>query len=128
MWDHSTETLTSEGCLTDIAGIRVGHFTDSRRPTGCTVVLAEAAAIAGVDCAVPLRERARRTCSARSTPFRRSTRSCSRRQRIRLDAASGVMQYLEEEGIGFDMRVAVCRSSLPRSFSTWGWRRRYPAG
>jgi len=25
--------------ITDVAGISVGHFTDGRRPTGCTVVL-----------------------------------------------------------------------------------------
>ena len=37
------------GQLCDIAGLRVGHFTDSRRPTGCTVVLCEQGAVAGVD-------------------------------------------------------------------------------
>ncbi|MCB2020019.1 MAG: P1 family peptidase, partial [Burkholderiaceae bacterium] len=35
--------------LTDIAGLQVGHFTDARRPTGCTVVLCEGGAVAGVD-------------------------------------------------------------------------------
>lgn len=49
MWYQPMETLPSEGCLTDVTGIRVGHFTDSRRPTGCTVVLTEAGAVAGVD-------------------------------------------------------------------------------
>ncbi len=28
-----------EGGLTDVDGIRVGHATDPRRPTGCTVVI-----------------------------------------------------------------------------------------
>src|ERR1700746_1218402 len=27
------------GSIIDVAGIRVGHFADTRRPTGCTVVL-----------------------------------------------------------------------------------------
>jgi L-aminopeptidase/D-esterase-like protein len=37
------------GSLTDIAGLKVGHFTDTRRPTGCTVVLCEQGATCGVD-------------------------------------------------------------------------------
>ena len=37
------------GSITDVDGIRVGHFTDPRRPTGCTVVLSEGGAFAGVD-------------------------------------------------------------------------------
>ena len=28
-----------------LPGLKVGHFTDTRRPTGCTVVLCEAGAI-----------------------------------------------------------------------------------
>ena len=28
--------------LTDVAGVKVGHFTLAERPTGCTVVLTEA--------------------------------------------------------------------------------------
>ncbi|MEP7058203.1 MAG: peptidase S58 family protein, partial [Caldimonas sp.] len=35
--------------LTAVAGLRVGHYTDPRRPTGCTVVLADGGAVAGVD-------------------------------------------------------------------------------
>ena len=35
--------------ITDVAGITVGHFTDSRRPTGCTVVLAPGGAVGAVD-------------------------------------------------------------------------------
>ena len=37
------------GSLTDVPGIRVGHHTDSRRPTGCTAILFDPAAAAGVD-------------------------------------------------------------------------------
>ena len=39
----------SDGFITDVAGIKVGHFTDTRRPTGCTVVLCEQGAVTGVD-------------------------------------------------------------------------------
>src|SRR5260221_12765740 len=39
----------SGGSLTDIGGVRVGHFTDARRPTGCTAILFDQPAIAGVD-------------------------------------------------------------------------------
>jgi len=37
------------GTITDVPGIRVGHFTDSRRPTGCTAILFDHEATAGVD-------------------------------------------------------------------------------
>ena len=37
------------GAITDVAGLRVGHFTDPRRPTGCTVLLCEQGVVAGVD-------------------------------------------------------------------------------
>jgi L-aminopeptidase/D-esterase-like protein len=37
------------GSLTDVPGIRVGHFTDPRRPTGCTAILFDGAATAGAD-------------------------------------------------------------------------------
>src|SRR5579884_3615745 len=39
----------SEGSITDVGGLRVGHFTDTRRPTGCTVVIFDRPAVAGVD-------------------------------------------------------------------------------
>jgi hypothetical protein len=32
---------TLGGAITDVPGIKVGHFTDPRRPTGCTAILAE---------------------------------------------------------------------------------------
>jgi L-aminopeptidase/D-esterase-like protein len=39
----------SAGSLTDVTGVRVGHFTDSRRPTGCTVILFDEPVTAGAD-------------------------------------------------------------------------------
>ena len=38
-----------QGSITDVGGMRVGHFTDTRRPTGCTVVIFDRPATAGVD-------------------------------------------------------------------------------
>ena len=37
------------GGLTDVPGIRVGHWTDTRRPTGCTAILFDPEATAAVD-------------------------------------------------------------------------------
>src|SRR5262249_40866970 len=37
------------GSLTDVPGLEVGHFTDPRRPTGCTAILFDEPAAAGVD-------------------------------------------------------------------------------
>jgi len=39
----------SAGSITDVPGIKAGHFTDTRRPTGCTALLFEGKATAGVD-------------------------------------------------------------------------------
>lgn len=37
------------GAITDIAGLSVGHWTSPDRPTGCTVLLCDPPAVAGVD-------------------------------------------------------------------------------
>src|SRR5258708_35354740 len=87
--------------ITDVQGIRVGHFTDSRRPTGCTVVIFDRSATAGVD----VRGSAPRT---RETDVLRPTNTVQQVQAILLsggsafglDAASGVVRYLEEHGLG----------------------------
>ena len=39
----------SSGGLTDVPGIKVGHFTDTRRPTGCTAILFDPEVTAAVD-------------------------------------------------------------------------------
>ena len=45
----SDSQLDSADSITRVAGIEVGQFTDTRRPTGCSVVIARAGAVAGVD-------------------------------------------------------------------------------
>ena len=94
------------GGLTDVAGLRVGHFTDARRPTGCTVVLAEGGAIAGVD----VRGGAPGT---RETDLLDPANSVQQVHAVvlaggsafGLEAATGVVRYLEEKGIGFPVGV-----------------------
>lgn len=95
----------SPGGLTDVGGLRVGHFTDRRRPTGCTVVLAEAGAVCGVD----VRGGAPGT---RETDLLDPVNSVQQVHAVvlsggsafGLDAASGVVRYLEEKGVGFAVR------------------------
>jgi L-aminopeptidase/D-esterase-like protein len=94
------------GGLTDVAGLRVGHFTDARRPTGCTVVLAEGGAVCGVD----VRGGAPGT---RETDLLDPVNSVQQVHAVvlsggsafGLDTATGVMRYLEEKGVGFPVSV-----------------------
>ena len=89
------------GGLTAVPGVKVGHHTLTARPTGCTVVLTGGRG--------GRRRRARRRAGhARD----RSARSVNTVQLVHaivlsggsafgLDAATGVMRYLEERNIGF---------------------------
>jgi L-aminopeptidase/D-esterase-like protein len=94
------------GGLTDVAGIQVGHHTLPERPTGCTVVLAAGGAVAGVD----VRGGAPGTIG---TDLLEPTASDTRLHAIvlsggsafGLDAAAGVMRFLEERGVGFETRA-----------------------
>jgi L-aminopeptidase/D-esterase-like protein len=90
------------GSITDVRGIRVGHWTDRRALTGCTVVLPDAPAVAGVDVrgAAP---------GTRETDLLRPGNLVRHAHAIvlaggsayGLEAASGVMRFLSERGIGF---------------------------
>jgi L-aminopeptidase/D-esterase-like protein len=89
------------GALTDVAGLRVGHWTDLEAGTGCTVVLCEPAAVAGVDVrgAAP---------GTRETDLLRPGTLVDHVHAILLtggsafglDAAGGVVRFLEERGAG----------------------------
>jgi L-aminopeptidase/D-esterase-like protein len=91
-----------EGFITDVDGIKVGHFTETRRPTGCTVVLCERGAVAGVD----VRGSAPGT---RETDLLKPTNLVDKVNAIvlsggsafGLDTATGVMRYLEEHDAGY---------------------------
>jgi L-aminopeptidase/D-esterase-like protein len=94
--------------ITDVEGIKVGHYTDAEGITGCTVVLAEDGAVGGVD----VRGSAPGT---RETDLMQPVRLVQRVNAVvltggsafGLDAAGGVMRWLEERGIGFDVGVGV---------------------
>jgi L-aminopeptidase/D-esterase-like protein len=92
----------SDGSITDVAGIRVGHWSDRRAITGCTVVLPDRPAVAGVD----VRGGAPGT---RETDLLRPGNLVQHVHGIvlaggsafGLEAASGTMRYLAERGVGF---------------------------
>jgi L-aminopeptidase/D-esterase-like protein len=94
------------GGLTDVTGLKVGHFTDSRRPTGCTVVLAEAGAVCGVDVrggAPGTRETD--LLDPVNTVQQVHALVLSGGSAFGLESATGVVRYLEENGIGFPVGV-----------------------
>ena len=93
--------------ITDIPGVKVGHAHDLDALTGVTVILCEDGAVGGVD-------------QRGGAPGTRETDLLHPMHMVQkvhaivltggsafgLDAASGVMKYLEEKGAGFDVRVA----------------------
>ena len=46
---RASQKETASGSITEVPGVKAGHYTDSRRPTGCTALLFEGKATAGVD-------------------------------------------------------------------------------
>jgi len=93
--------------ITDIPGIRVGHYTNLEAATGCTIILCDTPAIGGVE----VRGGAPAT---RETDLLQSHNLVEEVNAIvltggsayGLDAASGVMRYLEEHGLGYDTGIA----------------------
>ena len=95
------------GAITDIAGLKVGHFTDARRPTGCSVLLCEAGVVAGVDVrgAAP---------GTRETDLLHPLASVEVAHALLLTggsafglaAADGVMRWLDERGHGVQVGPA----------------------
>jgi L-aminopeptidase/D-esterase-like protein len=91
--------------LTAVPGIKVGHFTYTERPTGCTAVIVDGDAVGGVS-------------QRGGAPATRETDllnplnmvdkvnaiSLSGGSAFGLDAATGVSRWLEEHGIGWDTR------------------------
>jgi L-aminopeptidase/D-esterase-like protein len=93
--------------ITDIPGILVGHAQDDVAMTGCTVVLCMDGAVGGVD-------------QRGGAPGTRETDGMYPMHLVQqvhavvlsggsafgLDSATGVVRYLEEKGVGFDVGVA----------------------
>lgn len=96
-----------KGSITDVAGIKVGHFTDKRRPTGCTVILCEEGATGGVDVrgAAP-GTRETDLLDPKNLVQQVHAIVLSGGSAFGLDTATGVVRYLEERGIGYDVGVA----------------------
>lgn len=94
--------------ITDVPGIAVGHCEDHQAYTGCTAILFERAAVCGVDVrgAAPgtretdlldpmnLVDHVHAICLAGGSAYG-------------LDAAGGIMKFLEEKGIGLDVGSGV---------------------
>ncbi len=90
-----------------IARLKIGHAQDDRALTGCTVLLAEAGMVAACDIrggAVGERELA--TLQPGHLVERIHALVFAGGSAFGLEAASGVMRWCEERGIGFDTGVA----------------------
>lgn len=96
------------GTITDVPGVKVGHAQNEEALTGCTVILLEQPSVCGVDV-------------RGSAPGTRETDLLDPMNLVQtvhavclsggsaygLDAATGVMQYLEEQGAGLDVGYGV---------------------
>jgi len=95
-----------QNAITDVPGIKVGHAQHEAAITGCTVVLAEKGAVGGVD-------QRGGAPGTRETDLLRPMHLVEKAHAVLLtggsafglDAASGVMAYLEEHKIGFNVGV-----------------------
>ena len=109
--------------ITAVPGIEAGHYTDRANATGCTVILCRQGAVGGVDVRGG-------SPGTRETdllqPARRMDQlfavALSGGSAYGLDAASGVMAWLEQQGIGYRVApgviVPIVSSTSKRSSST----------
>ncbi|MGA9533537.1 MAG: P1 family peptidase [Anaerolineales bacterium] len=95
------------GAITDVAGIRVGQVSHEAGRTGCTVVLAPEGTVGGVD------KRGGAVGSRQTDPLdvmhvvqEVHAVVLAGGSAFGLDAATGVVRYLEEKGIGFDVGIS----------------------
>ena len=94
--------------ITDVAGLEAGHYTDRDNATGCTVIICRQGAVGGVDVRGG-------SPGTRETDLLRPVHRVDRLHAVvlsggsafGLDAASGVVSYLEQEGVGFQVGPAV---------------------
>jgi L-aminopeptidase/D-esterase-like protein len=96
------------GSIVDVPGVRVGHYTNLAAATGCTVVLLPEGAVGGAD----VRGTApgtRETDLLRPTMLGPAVNAflLTGGSAFGLDAASGVMRYLDEHGVGFQTGAAL---------------------
>ena len=88
--------------LTDVQGIKVGHFTLTERPTGCTAILAQDGTTGGVDVrgGAPGTRETDLLNPANNVQIVNAI-TLSGGSAYGLDAAQGVMRWLEEHNIGY---------------------------
>src|SRR5690606_13848863 len=103
MTSHMPWTPGPRNAITDVPGIRVGHVTDRRGATGCTVILCPGATAAAVDA----RGGAPGTRETDVLSLQNLVRTChavvlTGGSAFGLAAADGVMRYLAEHDIGFE--------------------------
>jgi len=94
--------------LTAVPGIKVGHYTLAERPTGCTAILVEGGAAAGVD----VRGAAPATAETELLkPVNLVQQiyaiSLSGGSAFGLDSRTGIMRYLDEKNIGFKTATSI---------------------
>jgi len=94
--------------LTAVPGIKVGHHTLAERPTGCTAILVEAGAAAGVDV------RGAAPASAETDLLKPVNLvqqvyaiSLSGGSAFGLDSRTGIMRYLDDKNIGFKTATSI---------------------
>ena len=96
----------------DIEGFNIGNATDEKNATGCTVIIAKDGATAGVDVrgGGPA-TRETDLLNPKNMVQKIHSVTLSGGSAYGLEASSGVMQYLKEQGIGFQMKnivVPIC--------------------
>ena len=104
---EAEDPMPTHNAITDVPGIKVGHAHDAEALTGCTVILCERGAVGGVD------QRGGAPGTRETDPLRPMhlvqkvhAILLSGGSAFGLDAASGVVRFLEERGVGFNVRVA----------------------
>jgi len=106
-----------EICINEIENIKIGHAQDFEAATGCSVIICEKGAPAGIDVrgGGPA-SRETELLNPRAASQAIHAVLLSGGSAFGLDAAGGVMQYLEEKGIGFDVGITkvplVCQSCI----------------
>jgi L-aminopeptidase/D-esterase-like protein len=102
--------MNYSGSITDVAGITVGHHTDLENGTGCTVILCDEPANAGMEvrgAAPGSRETALLDPLASAQWVNAITLTGG--SAFGLDSPGGVVRYLEEQGVG----VRFGRTRIP---------------
>jgi L-aminopeptidase/D-esterase-like protein len=114
----ATRPPAAGGTLTDVPGLTVGHFTDSRRPTGCTAILFDQPAAAGVDYDSSAPGESQVVLLQPVSPVERIHGIfLTGGGVLGLPAAGGVLRYLEERKVGFDwgnpgLRIPIVVSAV----------------